>query len=366
MIPFLDLKKYNDRFTDQINEAVKKVIDNGWYILGEEVNNFEKEFSSYCGVKHCISVANGLDALHLILKAYEFEPDDEVIVPANTFIATMLAVKSNGLNPILVEPDDRTFNLDPFLIEKSITSKTKAIIAVHLYGQIANMDEIKAIASKYGLKVIEDAAQSHGAMYHGKKSGNLGDAAGFSFYPGKNLGALGDGGAITTNDDTLADKIRAYRNYGSIQKYVHTYLGINSRLDEIQAAILRVKLQHLDADNARRRAVAKLYLENIDNDLVNLPFPQNDSELSHVWHLFVIRSRYRDQLKTYLYENGVETHIHYPIPPHRQAAFQEWNQYSYPITERIHEEVLSLPISPVIADEQIEKVVHVINNFRRF
>ncbi|OOE00232.1 aminotransferase [Anoxybacillus kestanbolensis] len=364
MIPFLDLKKINLQYKKEIEAAMARVLESGWYILGKEVEKFEEEFAAYCGTKYAIGVANGLDALTLILKAYGIGEGDEVIVPANTYIATILAVSACGANPVLVEPDINSYNLDPNKIEEKITSKTKAIMVVHLYGQAANMDPINEVAKKYNLKVIEDAAQAHGAKYKGKRVGNLGDAAGFSFYPGKNLGALGDGGAITTNDSELATKLRALRNYGSHIKYENLYKGVNSRLDELQAAILRVKLPHLDEENEQRRKIAEYYLENIKNPKITLPIVENGDRESHVWHLFVIRTESREHLQKTLEEYGVQTLIHYPIPPHKQEAYSEWNHLSYPITEKIHNEVLSLPISPIITIEEVEKIIDVVNQYK--
>ncbi|MGG3937827.1 DegT/DnrJ/EryC1/StrS family aminotransferase [Anoxybacillus kestanbolensis] len=363
MIPFLDLKGINNQYKKEIKVAFERVMDSGWYILGEEVESFEKEFAAYCGTKYAIGVANGLDALALILKAYGIGEGDEVIVPANTYIASILAISANGATPVLVEPNISSYNLDPNKIEEKITSKTKAIMVVHLYGQAANMDPINEIAKRYNLKVIEDGAQAHGAKYKGKRVGNLGDAAGFSFYPGKNLGALGDGGAITTNDSELATKLRALRNYGSHIKYENLYKGVNSRLDELQAAILRVKLPHLDKENEQRRKIAEYYLENIENPKITLPVVENGDRESHVWHLFVIRTENREHLQKTLEEHGVQTLIHYPIPPHKQEAYSEWNHLSYPITEKIHNEVLSLPISPILTIEEAKKIVDIINKY---
>lgn len=360
-IPFLSLHPVNERYRVEIDSAIKRVLDHGWYLLGEELTNFERNFAEYCGTKFCVGVANGLDALDLILRAYGFGPGDEILVPANTFIATFLAISRNGCTPVPVEPDPKTFNIDPAKIEAGITSRTRAIMPVHLYGQTAEMEPIRNIADQFGLKVIEDAAQAHGAFYLGKRAGNLGDAAGFSFYPGKNLGCLGDGGAVTTNDAELAEKIRALRNYGSLEKYVHLYSGMNSRLDEIQAAILNVKLKYLDEDNQKRREIARFYRENIKNPCVELP-AVND-EKGHVWHLFVIRSSRRDELRRYLEEHGIGTQIHYPIPPHKQGAYAEWNGHSFPIAERLSREVLSLPMSPVLTIEEISNVTTHINSF---
>lgn len=365
MINFLDLKEVNAQYKDEINRGIKKVLNSGRYILGEEVSRFEQKFAEYCGVKHCISVANGLEALSLIFRAYEFQKGDEIIVPANTFIASVLAISNNGLKPILVEPEEQSYNIDPKRIEESITQKTKAIMVVHLYGKVANMDSIQDIASKYNLIVIEDAAQSHGAVYKGRKTGNLGDVAGFSFYPGKNLGAVGDGGAITTSNSEIAERLLALRNYGSVKKYEHIYQGTNSRLDEIQAAVLNVKLNFLDRDNEKRRNVAEYYLENIRNDLISLPEWEHKDPLSHVWHLFVVRTSVRDKFREFLMNNGIETVIHYPIPIHKQIAYQEYNEFSYPLSEKIQREIVSIPISPVISEEDMCSVVEVINRFRR-
>lgn len=361
-VKFLDLHKINEQYRPEIGGAIRRVLDSGWYLLGKEVENFENNFAKYCGSKYCIGVANGLDALNLIIKAYGFGAEDEIIVPANTYIASILAISENGCTPVLVEPDINTYNIDPDLIEEKITPKTKAIMVVHLYGQAVEMEKIWALAKKYNLKIIEDSAQAHGAFYQGKRTGNLGDASGFSFYPGKNLGCLGDGGAITTNDDALATKIKALRNYGSHKKYENLYKGFNSRLDEIQAAILDIKLKGLDKDTQRRKEIAKYYIENIKNPLVILPEVKDFA--GHVFHLLVVRTQKRDEVQKYLADNGVQTLVHYPIPSHKQKAYKEWNNLSYPITEQIHDEVLSLPISPVMTDGEVIKVVEVINEFR--
>lgn len=362
MIPFLDLKLVNQKYKDELKEAIERVVDSGWYILGQEVEAFEREFADYCGVKHCIGVGNGLDALTLIIRAYGFGEGDEIIVPSNTFIASILAISANGATPILVEPELESYNIDPDLIEEKITERTKAILAVHLYGQCAKMDEINKIAKKYNLKVIEDAAQAHGAIYKGKRTGNLGDAAGFSFYPGKNLGALGDGGAITTNDDELAEKLLALRNYGSKKKYTNIFKGVNSRLDEIHAAVLRVKLKYLDDDNNIRRKIANYYLSNIDNSDLILPQVVHEDEKSHVWHLFVVRSKNRDRVRGALEKNNIQTIIHYPIAPHNQLAYKEMQNYVLPISEKIHDQIFSLPISPVLEEYHVEYIVTKINN----
>lgn len=365
MIPFLDLKALNAQYRKDLLDACERVIDSGWYIQGNELTTFEREFAQYCGTEHCIGVANGLDALILILRAYKemgvMNDGDEVIVPSNTYIASILAISQNNLVPVLVEPDINTYLIDPLKIEEKITVKTKAILPVHLYGQTCDMDSIATIAQKYNLKVIEDSAQSHGAYYGQKRSGNLGNASGFSFYPGKNLGALGDGGAVTTSDDDLAQVIRALGNYGSHKKYENLYQGVNSRLDEMQAAMLRVKLRYLDQEVQKRRDIAEYYLNNINNDTITLPTVRaNDN---HVWHLFVVRTPNRDKLQKYLNANGVQTLIHYPIPPHKQNAYVEWNHRHYPISEQIHAEVLSLPISGVQNLENTQTVVKVLNEY---
>lgn len=361
MIKFLDLQKINEKYRYSIDESIKNVLDSGWYLLGKELEIFESNFAKYCGIKHAIGVANGLDALSLIIKAYGFKDSDEIIVPANTYIASILAISQNGCTPILVEPDIETYNINPDLIETKITPNTKAIMVVHLYGQTAEMEKIWKLAKKYNLKIIEDSAQAQGASYKGKKTGSLGDASGFSFYPGKNLGCLGDGGAVTTNDDELAKKIKALRNYGSEIKYQNMYKGFNSRLDEIQAAVLNVKLKGLDDDNSRRKDIAKYYRENINNPLIHLPKVNNEE--NHVWHIFAIRCEKRKELQDYLSNKNIQTLIHYPIPPHKQSAYSEWNNLSFPITEKIHGEILSLPISPVMSDEEVKIIVEAINNF---
>lgn len=365
MIKFLDLQKINLAHQQEIEERILKTFRSGWYILGNEVQQFEQNLAQYIGAPNAVGVANGLDALRLILRAYiemgVMAKGDEVIVPANTYIASVLAISDNGLVPVLVEPDIHTYNIDIAKIEEKITTKTKAIMVVHLYGRIAFSDDLKTLADHYGLKIIEDNAQAIGAVWNGTKTGNLGDAAGFSFYPGKNLGALGDAGAVTTNDEELAKTIRALANYGSNQKYVNIYQGLNSRLDEIQAAVLDVKLKYIDAENSRRREIAKRYLAEIKNPKITLPENPSD-ETEHVWHLFVVRTPQRDQLQKYLTENGVQTLIHYPIPPHKQEAYKEMNNQSFPITEKIHEEVLSLPISPVMGLEEVNTVIKLLNN----
>lgn len=361
MIKFLDLHKINQRFKSEIDLAIREVLESGWYLLGEKNKAFEENFAKYCETKFSIGCANGLDALHLAIRAYDFPKDSEIIVPANTYIASILAISNCGLKPILVEPNLETYNIDADLIEAKITEKTKAIVVVHLYGQAVEMEKIWELAKKYNLKIIEDSAQAHGAIYQGKKVGNLGDIGCFSFYPGKNLGALGDGGCITTNDEEVAIKIRAIANYGSLIKYENIYKGLNSRLDEIQAAILDLKLQFLDADNQQRREIAKIYRENIKNEKIVLPKPYKEE--SHVWHLFVIRTKDRDKLQEYLKIKGIQTLIHYPIPPHKQNAYKEWNNLSFPITEKIHKEVLSLPISPAMNKEEAFYIAQILNEF---
>lgn len=392
MIKFLDLHKINAPYEALFQEKFKTVLDKGWYILGNEVEEFERNFAQYCGTKFCIGVGNGLDALTLILKGYiklgKLQKGDEVLVPANTYIASILAILQADLVPVLVEPNEETFNLDANLLEKQLTFQTKAILVVHLYGQLADMEKINAFAKEHQLLVIEDAAQAHGAsvqysdfsdqseiVNHSEsvrepktqnpkpflKAGNLGHAAGFSFYPSKNLGALGDGGAITTNDSELAKMLFSLRNYGSEVKYQNDFIGVNSRLDEIQAAFLNVKLRHLDNENHRRREIAKRYLAEIKNGKISLPFYDNSE--NHVFHLFVIRTKNRDDLQNYLTEKGIQTQIHYPIPPHKQKALPHWNHLLFPITERMHEQVLSLPMSPVMTDAEVKEVIRIINRY---
>lgn len=357
-IPFLDLKTINLRFADQFTAALDRVLDSGWLVLGKETEQFETNFAAYCGAKHCIGVANGLDALHLILRAMDIGEGDEVIVPSNTYIATWLAVSYAGATPVPVEPIAATFNLDPALIEAAITPATKAIMLVHLYGQSADMDAINAIAKKHKLKVIEDAAQAHGATYKGQRAGALGDAAGFSFYPGKNLGALGDGGAVTTNDDALAEKIRVLRNYGSEVKYHNLYKGYNSRLDEIQSAFLSAKLPTLNTDNARRKQIATRYTSELQG-IAGIALPAIIEGADSAWHLYVIRHAQRDRLMSLLAEQGIHCMIHYPIPPHLQPAYAEMqmNSGSLPIAEAIHAQVLSLPIGPTMSESEVDQVI---------
>lgn len=362
MIPFLDLKAINQRYQEEINAAIGKVVDSGWYLLGEQTERFEKAFAGYCDTEHAIAVSNGLDALRLILKAQGIKRGSEVIVPANTYIATILAVTDCGPTPILVEPLIDSYNIDAQLIERHITPRTKAIMAVHLYGQLCNMDAINSIAEKHDLIVIEDAAQAHGAFYHdGRRAGSLGDVAAFSFYPGKNLGAIGDAGMVTTSDSDIAQKIRAWRNYGSHRKYYNIYPGYNARMDEIQAAVLSVKLKYLDQEIARRGEIATFYNQNIQNEELILPACPDPQ--AHVWHLYVVRTKKRDTLQKYLAEKQIQTLIHYPIPPHKQECYPDFHTMSLPITEEIHKTVLSLPISPTLTGGECECVVEALNNY---
>lgn len=365
MIPFLDLKSINAQYRDELIEACTRVIDSGWYITGNEVTRFEENFAEYCGTKHAIGVANGLEALILTLRAWKemgkLHAGDEVIVPSNTYIASILAISANDLVPVLVEPDLTTYNLCPIETKAAITDKTKAILPVHLYGQLADMPTLMDIAKQNNLLILEDSAQSHGASIDRRKAGNWGDASAFSFYPGKNLGALGDAGAVTTNDDKLANTLRALRNYGSHKKYENLFQGVNSRLDEIQAAMLNVKLPYLDNETEHRRKVANAYLEGINNANIILP---NQAGEAHVWHVFVIRSKQRDALQTYLAKQGIQTLIHYPIPPHKQQAYQDWNNQSYPISEQIHQEVLSLPMGPTLSMRYVDEIIDAVNKFK--
>jgi dTDP-4-amino-4,6-dideoxygalactose transaminase len=368
MIKFLDLKRITESFEPELSEAVHKVIKSGWYLLGEELSNFEKEFAGYCETKYCIGVSTGLDALHLVLKAWGVGNGDEVIVPSNTYIATWLAVSMCNAKIVPVEPDESTFNINPDLIEQAISKKTKAIIPVHLYGRVCEMNKINDIAKKHNIKVLEDNAQAQGAIYKRKRTGNLGNAAATSFYPGKNIGALGDGGAITTNDEELYEKLKILRNYGSRKKYLNILKGYNNRLDEIQAAILRVKLKRLDLDNRKRKEIFKYYLDNITNSHISLPVNKfqalNIENLEeHVWHQFVIRSKKRNKLQKYLFNNGIETLIHYPIPPYKQNAYKEMNKFKFPISDKIHNEVLSLPINSLLEKEEVNYISYKINEF---
>ncbi|WNM18755.1 DegT/DnrJ/EryC1/StrS family aminotransferase [Flavobacterium capsici] len=359
MIKFLDLHKINLPYHEAFHQKMQEVLDKGWFILGDEVKKFEQSFAEFCGMRHCIGVGNGLDALVLIFKGYielgVLKKGDEIIVPANTYIASIIAILQVDLVPVLVEPDLNSFNISPEEIEKKVTSKTKGILVVHLYGQLADMDRIIEIGYKYNLLIVEDAAQAHGLVFKGSHP------RAFSFYPGKNLGSLGDAGAVLTNDDSLSKMIQSLRNYGSEKKYHNELAGINSRLDELQAAFLNVKLPNLEIENNRRREIARRYTKEIVNDKIILPFCEKLE--NHVFHLYVIRTKNRDELQNYLKLNDVETLIHYPIPPHKQKAFSSWNSKSLPITEKIHDEVLSLPISPVMTDDEVDKVIRIINNY---
>ncbi|MEL4271904.1 DegT/DnrJ/EryC1/StrS family aminotransferase [Shewanella xiamenensis] len=385
MINFLDLKAINNQYQQELKDACARVIDSGWYIMGNELTQFETEFAANCGTKHAIGVANGLDALILTLRAWKelgkLQSGDEVIVQANTYIASVLAITENDLVPVLVEPNPASYNLDPATVTAAITPKTKAILPVHLYGQLSPMPEIMAIAKAHNLLVLEDCAQSHCAEIDGKRAGSWGDAAGFSFYPGKNLGALGDAGAITTNDDELAQTLKALRNYGSHKKYENLYQGLNSRLDEIQAAMLRVKLRHLEVETVRRQQIAAMYCEGINNPYIVLPldaatFTTNNSQLTtnhspltiqhykaHVWHLFVVRCENREALQQHLADKGIQTLIHYPIPPHQQQAYQQYAEMHLPLTEQIHQQVLSIPLDPTMSDAAVKQVIAAMNEF---
>jgi dTDP-4-amino-4,6-dideoxygalactose transaminase len=361
-IPFLDMKSPYQELQEELDTAYRRVMTSGWYILGHEMEQFEQEFAAYCETKHCVGVGNGLEALHLILRALGIGPGDEVLVPANTYIATWLAVSYTGAVPVPVEPDERSYNLDPLRIERVITERTKAILPVHLYGQPADMDPIMELAKRHGLKVVEDAAQAHGARYKGRRVGNLGDAAGFSFYPGKNLGAFGDGGSVVTNNGEIAQKVRLLRNYGSPMKYRNEIKGVNSRLDEFQAAFLRVKLRYLDDWNRRRKQMSVLYSESLVDLTLGLPYVQQLTE--PVWHLYVIRTTERDALQKHLLQAGIGTLIHYPVPPHLQPAYVElaYTSGAFPISEKMSQEVLSLPMGPHLKQEDVEKVVAAIKS----
>jgi dTDP-4-amino-4,6-dideoxygalactose transaminase len=390
MIKFFDLKKVNQRYEKAFHEKMEAFLQRGWYILGDEVTIFEDNFARFCQAKHCIGVGNGLDAMVLIFRAYielgKLQKGDEVIVPANTYIASILAILQADLVPVLVEPDAKTYNLNPDLIIEKITSKTKAILVVHLYGQLADMEKINAVATQHNLLIVEDAAQAHGAKRTSSNTQHPSPItqhptsitqhpspntqrpspitqhpASFSFYPSKNLGCLGDGGAVVTNDDELNRIIRAMRNYGSGKKYVNDFVGINSRLDELQAAFLNVKLPDLDEDNQKRRQIAQRYVSEIKNNKISLPFW--DGLANHVFHLFVVQTANREEFQTYLKTNGIETMIHYPIPPHQQKAFKQFNSYSFPITEKIHHEIMSLPMSPVLTEEEVNRIIQTINNY---
>ena len=361
LVPFLDLRRLNKSLKDPLDEAFRRVMDSGLFVMGQELEIFESEFAAYCGVKHCIGVGNGLEALSLLLQAYEIGPGDEVLVPANTFIATWFAVSQCGATPVPIEPSQNTYNMDPSKVFSAITDRTRAIIPVHLYGQPAEMDSLNQIALEHGLLVIEDAAQAHGARYKGRRTGALGHAAATSFYPGKNLGALGDGGGVLTNDDDIAELVRRRRNYGSKSKYLHEIIGGNSRLDEIQAAFLRVKLAALDEWNARRRIVANKYSTLLDGIEIVLPFVAEYSD--PCWHLYVIRTQQRAQLQLHLDRMGVSTLIHYPIPPYRQNCYKNVGEDNFPITDQLSREVLSLPISPDLSNEEVEYVISAIQKF---
>ncbi|WP_286220283.1 DegT/DnrJ/EryC1/StrS family aminotransferase [Marinobacter apostichopi] len=370
MIPFLDLKSINSQYREELVEAATRVIDSGWYIQGTELGAFEKEFAEYCGTEYCVGVANGLDALTLTLRAWKemgkIKEGDEVIVPANTYVASILAITENGLTPVLVEPDELTLNLFADGIEAALSPRTRVVLVVHLYGRLAPMSDIMALAKAHDLLVLEDSAQAHGAGINGKKAGNWGNASGFSFYPGKNLGALGDAGAVTTNDGDLAHAVRALGNYGSHKKYENVYQGVNSRLDEMQAALLRIKLRYLDVETLRRRQIALAYAQGIGNRAVQQPISADETMerlKCHAFHLYVVRSEQRNALQQHLQNAGVQTMIHYPIPPHQQKAYANWNQHRFPLTEAVHGKVLSLPISPVMTDAEVNVVIEAVNSF---
>ena len=370
MIPFLDLKALNKQYRAELLESVARVVDSGFYVLGHEVDAFEQEFAQYCGASYCVGVANGLDALVLTLRAWKemgkLCEGDEVIVPANTYIASVLAITENRLKPVFVEPDASTYNLCPKQVREAITPKTRAILAVHLYGQLAPIETIMDIAEEHNLLVLEDSAQAHGASANGKRAGNMGHASGFSFYPGKNLGALGDAGAMTTNDPALADIVRALGNYGSLSKYENLYQGLNSRLDEMQAALLRVKLRHLDSETLVRKQIAVAYARGISNPLVRLPIVPDNTVTSlshHVFHLFVVRVAQRSAFQEHLRSMGINTLIHYPIPPHKQEGYSSYNYMVLPLTEAIHREVVSLPIGPTMSMEEVSRVIEAVNSF---
>lgn len=360
---YLDLKRINDRYDEEIRQAIRRVLDSGWYLKGEATRQFEAHYADYIGTRHCIGCGNGLDALSLILCAYMelgvMNVGDEVIVPANTYIASILAITQCGLKPVLVEPLWETLQIDDVLIEQAITARTKAIMIVHLYGRCAYTERIADICKHHHLKLIEDNAQAHGCTFGKKKTGSLGDAAGHSFYPGKNLGALGDAGAVTTNDEALVEVIRALGNYGSSQKHVHDYQGRNSRMDELQAAMLDVKLKYLDADNQRRKEIASLYINKVKNPQIHLSLSERDS----VWHIFPVFCECRDELQKYLRKNGIDTQIHYPIPPHKQKCYKEWNQLSFPITEQIHAQELSIPCHQAMSDADVNRIIGLLNSF---
>jgi len=365
MIKFLDLKQLNHPYEEEFHKKFEEFINSGYYIQGNETKLFENNFSSYCGTQYAIGTGNGLDAIRLILEAYKIkgllQKGDEVLVPANTFIATILAVSQAGLILKLIEPNLQTYNINPDNVTKAISTKTKAVIGVHLYGQISEWQSLKKLCQEHQLLLIEDAAQAHGAIYKGKKAGNLGDAAAFSFYPTKNLGALGDAGIITTQDKDLADIIKKLTNYGQEVKYISKYKGFNSRLDEIQATFLNVKLKYLDKNNQKRRRIAQKYLTEINNKKITLPYVEDFSQ--HIFHQFGLRTRQRDVFQTFLWENGIQTLIHYPVPPHKQAAYNEWKNESLPITEKIHKEIISIPIRENLTQKEIEYIIKIINRF---
>lgn len=363
MIKYLDLKRINDLHDAELREAVNKVLDSGWYLKGEATRRFETHYAEYIGSRFCVGCGNGLDALTLILRGYielgVMQEGDEVIVPANTFIASILAITACGLKPVLVEPRLDTLQIDDSLIEQAVTARTRAVMIVHLYGFCAYTERIADICRRYGLKLIEDNAQAHGCTFGDQKTGSLGDAAGHSFYPGKNLGAMGDAGAVTTDDEQLAEVVRALGNYGSRQKYVHDYQGRNSRIDELQAAMLDVKLKYLDVENRRRQEIASLYINKVENPLIRLPKADN----ACVWHIFPVFCEHRDELQQYLFDNGVETQIHYPTPPHKQKCYQEWAKLSYPITEQIAAQELSIPCNQVLQNEDVSLMIDLLNRF---
>jgi dTDP-4-amino-4,6-dideoxygalactose transaminase len=363
MIAYLPLLRINDLHNEELRAAVNRVLDSGWYLNADATRQFEIHYAEYIGTPHCVGCGNGLDALKLILLAYMemgvMQEGDEVIVPANTYIASILAITACGLTPVLVEPDINTLQIDDARIERAITSRTKAVMIVHLYGRCAYTQKIADICKKFNLKLIEDNAQAHGCTFEGQKTGSLGDAAAHSFYPGKNLGALGDAGAVTTNDEKLASLARALGNYGSSKKYIHDYKGCNSRIDELQAAVLDVKLRYLDDENSRRKEIASLYINKVKNPLIHLSLSERDS----VWHIFPVFCEHRDELQQYLRENGVETQIHYPIPPHKQQCFKEWNQLSFPITEQIHSQELSIPCHQAMTKEEVDMIIDLLNSF---
>ncbi|KPK41027.1 MAG: aminotransferase [Phycisphaerae bacterium SG8_4] len=365
MIKFLDLKAVNERHAEDFRAAFNRVLDSGWYLLGEELANFESEFASYCRTKHAVGVGSGFDALILTIRAYGFGRGDEIIVPSNTYIASVLAITACGAEPVFVEPDPRTYLIDATGIEQKLTERTKAVMPVHLYGQSCEMTAICKLAARHRLKVIDDAAQAHGSVREKEPAGSGSEnrAIAFSFYPAKNLGAMADAGAVATNDGELAEKIRALRNYGSGERYFNKYAGVNSRMDEFQAAVLSIKLRSLDKDNASRRKIAQCYLETINNDRIILPKPPANPQ-DHVWHLFVITTKERDRLKQYLLDNEIQSHIHYPVPPHKQQCYRDYNSLSLPIAERLANEVLSLPMSPVMSEEDVQRVARIVSDWK--